>query len=151
MVADFETSGMIDRVYAHEAGTAWPTLGEMIMSGQRVVVTAEALGPPPAWYHHVWDVAWDTGYSWYSTDEMNCDLNRGALDNDLFLVNHWVSTQLDTPDKSKAADTNAYETLVARLEACQTERGHIPNFVAVDWYHIGDLFRAVDHINGVGE
>ena len=94
MQADFETSSMIDMVYARVDGEPWPTLGEMIDDGTRLVVTAESGGPPPAWYHHVWDQAWETGYSWTSLDEMTCELNRGNTDNDLFLVNHWISSMV---------------------------------------------------------
>jgi hypothetical protein len=149
MEADWVESGMIDMVFAHEAGSAWPTLGEMIDAGTRVVVTAEAGGPPPAWFHHVWDEAWDTGYSWTSTDEMTCDLNRGSTDNDLYLVNHWVSTALGTPSEADAAASNSFEVLHARLQQCWSEAGQIPNFVAVDFYEDGDLFEAVAALNGL--
>jgi len=149
MQADFETSGLIDLVFAHAEGEAWPTLGEMIEADTRLVVTAEAGGPPPAWYHHVWDVGWDTGYSWMSVDDMNCDLNRGSASNDLFLVNHWVNSIIDTPSKMDAANSNSFAVLHGRLEQCRTEGGQIPNFVAVDFYEEGDLFEAVAALNGL--
>ena len=149
MEADWVTSGMIDMVFAHAPGSAWPTLGEMIDAGTRVVVTAEAGGPPPAWFHHVWDEAWDTGYSWTSIDEMTCDLNRGSTENDLYLINHWVSTTLGTPSEAEAANSNSFEVLSARLQQCWSEAGQMPNFVAVDFYEDGDLFEAVAALNGL--
>jgi len=38
------------------------------------------------------------------------------------------------------------EVVKARL--CQQERGLFPNFLAVDFYEIGDLFAAVSTLNG---
>jgi hypothetical protein len=36
------------------------------------------------------------------------------------------------------------------LAKCAAERGTRPNFVAVNYFDQGDLFRAVDELNGVG-
>ena len=63
LVQDLETSGLDALVFAHKIGARWPTLGEMIDANTRLLVTAETAGPPPAWLHHVWDVAFDTPYT----------------------------------------------------------------------------------------
>ena len=44
---------------------------------------------------------------------------------------------------------NAYDPLLARVRACERLRRQLPNLVAVDFYRRGDLFRAVDTLNGV--
>lgn len=144
VVADLEASGLVDRAYVHEGG-AWPTLGEMIDAGTTLVITAENGGAPPPWYHHVWDEAWDTGYTWMSIDAFDCEPNRGAPDHALFLLNHWVSNATGLPDAGAASEANALSTLLARVQACP----RLPTFLAVDYYDQGDLFAAVASLNGL--
>ena len=149
IVADLEASGLAARVYTHTAGAPWPTLAAMIDADTRLLITAENGAPPPAWFHHVWDLTWDTPYSFHGVDEFSCDLNRGVAGNDLFLVNHWLSTPFDTPSEADAATANAYDVLYGRAAQCQRESGRLPNFLAVDFYDEGDLFAAVRALNGL--
>lgn len=146
--ADYVAAGLDGRVYTH-AGGEFPTLAAMIAADTRLVVTAEAGSPPPAWYHHVWDLAWDTPYSYKSADEFSCALNRGATDHPLFLLNHWVNSALDLPSEDNAKQVNTYEVLHGRAVQCMQESGDLPNFVAVDYYEQGDLFAVVDALNGL--
>jgi len=37
--------------------------------------------------------------------------------------------------------------LIDRVMTCQEERGHIPNFVTVDFYHLGDVIDVVSTLN----
>lgn len=149
IVADLEAAGLAGRTYAHDAGAPWPTLASMIDADTRLFVTAEVGGPPPAWFHHVWDLTWDTPYTFHGIDEFSCELNRGSVDNDLFLVNHWVSTVIDTPSEESAPMANAYDVLYGRASQCQREAGQRPNFVAVDFYEKGELFAVVRALNGL--
>ncbi len=144
----FEATGLDAFVYAHPGGAPWPTLGEMIDSGERLVVTAQSGGPPPAWYLHLWDEAWDTPYSFKSVDEFSCEQNRGSTSNALFLLNHWVEDPV--PNEGLSAQANQYDVLLGRARQCQTESGKFPNFIAVNHYATGDLFRVVDALNDVG-
>lgn len=146
--ADFVAAGLDARVYTH-AGGPFPTLDAMIAADTRLVVTAEVGAPPPDWYHHVWDLAWDTPYSYKSPDEFSCALNRGDTSNPLFLLNHWVNSEIDLPSEEDAAIVNAFEVLHGRAVQCMQEAGDLPNFVAVDFYEQGDLFAVVDALNGV--
>ncbi|MDC0717077.1 hypothetical protein [Nannocystis bainbridge] len=148
ILADFAALGLEDRLFVYEGGP-FPTLAEMIAADTRLVVTAEQGGPPPAWYHHLWDLAWDTPYSYMSPDAFSCALNRGSADNPLFLVNHWVNSVLDLPLEMNAIAVNTYEVLHARVVECMQASGDFPNFVAVDYYERGDLFAVVDALNGV--
>jgi hypothetical protein len=66
----------------------------------------------------------------------------------LFLVNHWVTTD-PIPLPSNAAQVNAFTPLMRRLRECERTRHHIPNLVAVNFYRRGDLFKAVDALNGI--
>ncbi|PCC72662.1 hypothetical protein SAMN02745121_01777 [Nannocystis exedens] len=148
IAADYAALALEDEVFVYEGGP-FPTLEEMIAADTRLVVTAEQGGPPPAWYHHLWDVAWDTPYSYMSPDEFSCAPNRGDPDNPLFLVNHWVNSVLDLPSEMNAIEVNTYEVLHARVVECMQASADFPNFVAVDYYERGDLFAVVDAINGV--
>lgn len=148
IAADWESGGRDALLYVHDGG-AWPTLGEMIDAGTRVVVTAENGEPPPAWFHHAWDLIWDTPYTFHSPEEFTCDANRGTAGEGLFLVNHWLSTDADLPDEGAAAIANAQALLLARAQECATQWGHPVNLLAVDFYDQGDLFAVVDAQNGV--
>jgi hypothetical protein len=53
------------------------------------------------------------------------------------------------PKPSDADTVNAFEALMARARECERRRGHVPNLIAVNFYRHGDLFRAVDALNGV--
>jgi hypothetical protein len=44
---------------------------------------------------------------------------------------------------------NAYDLLWPYLQRCQATRHHLPNFVAVNFYNLGDVFRVVDQLNGL--
>lgn len=148
IVADLAAVGLDQLAFTY-AGGPFPTLGEMIAADTRLVVTAESGGPPPAWFHHVWDVAWDTPYSFNDPSEFSCELNRGDKSNPLFLLNHWVSTDLGLPSEGDAMDVNQFEVLHARAAQCMQEAGDVTNFVAVDFYEHGDLFEVVDALNGL--
>jgi len=143
----FQKAGLSTSLYTHEEGSPWPTLREMIESGKRIVIGAESAGPPPAWYHHFWDIAWDTPYTFKSKEEFNCNPNRGTKGNDLFLLNHWIEDPLPTVERAQIA--NNYDVLSARAKQCQAEGGQLPNFIAVNFYDIGDLFKVVDEMNGL--
>jgi hypothetical protein len=143
----FTESGLAEWTYVHRAGGAWPTLRTMISSGRRLLVTAENGRPPPAWYHHLWELASDTPYSFRNAQEFSCQHNRGTPANDLYLLNHWVENPLPSPSASRTV--NASSILLARARACQTESGKLPNFVAVNHYATGDLFSVVRQLNGL--
>ncbi len=144
----FIDAGLAPYLMVHEPGAPWPTLRELISKGTRLLVTAENGRPPPAWYHHVWDLAWDTPYDYDSLaklDATGADLNRGATSNQLFLLNHWIGNPLSS--RENAVIANTYDALSRHVEACRARHARSPNFVAVDFYDEGALFRVVDELN----
>ena len=153
--AAFDEADLTPLIYTHPApADPMPTLGELIDRGQRLVVTAESGAPPPAWYHHVRDLTWDTPYSFNSLEDFDCRCNRGCPKDDKawFLMNHWLSTVVGLPDASKAEVVNGFDFLHGRAMQCWNESGRVPNFIAVDHYAVGDLFEVVDALNrAVGE
>ena len=145
-----EEAGLLPYVYTPAADGSGPTLGEMIDAGTRLVVLMENRGGGAAWPWLIqgFDVVQDTPFLFESPDDFTCELNRGDPDAPIFLVNHWIDDWKQVPQNS--AVVNARDVLLPRLEQCEEERGQLPNFVAVDYYDRGDLFAAVDELNGVG-
>ena len=145
----FADVGLTDMVYdSNDQGAEhWPTLGDLIERGERVVVFSEHLGPPPSWYRDVDDVIQDTPFDVRDAGMFTCALNRGAADAPLFLLNHWV--QREAPDRADAVVVNEQRFIVDRARACNAERGRLPNFIAVNFFSIGDLMHAVDELNEV--
>jgi hypothetical protein len=60
-----------------------------------------------------------------------------------------VSRDNSSPDRAAAATVNRHDVIVDRARACEQERGLLPNFIAIDFFGIGDLTAAVDTLNGV--
>ena len=145
MTSALDDSGLAARAWTHDG--EFPTLAELIDSGTNLVVTAESGGPPPAWYHHAWDLIQDTPYSFSSEDEFSCEANRGETTSPLFLVNHWLGTPLPTSEGAERVNTDA--VLHERAEACAEARGQRVNLLGVDFYDRGDLFSVVDKLNGL--
>jgi hypothetical protein len=128
----------------------WPTLRELIQSGQRVVVFIESGRSGVAWLRPAFQSFKETPFSFRKPDEFSCRANRGGEGGSLFLINNWVETT-PTPKPSNASIVNAYSFLYKRAELCEHERHHMPNIIAVDFYRTGDLLTVVNALNGVGE
>lgn len=146
----FEESGLIDFVYAHDVAELWPTLSEMIEADTRLVAFQENLPQVPEfpWLMHIWEHAWDTPYSFSAPEDFVCDPNRGDPSNALFLVNHFLTAPLGG-DPALADMVNHNPLFIDRARQCEDEGNALPNFVAVDFYDIGDLFDVVDSLNGL--
>jgi hypothetical protein len=147
--SDYIQSDLLKYAYTHPEGTPWPTLGEMIDGGTRLLVSAENNGQAGSWYHNIWKLAWDTPYKYFDMEDFSCRPNRGTKGNSLFLLNHWVNTWLDLPSETNAVAVNASKVLYERAEECRREAGKTPNFIVVDFYERGDLFRVVERLNGI--
>ena len=145
--AAFEEADLLDTVYDGSPSEDWPTLGELIGRGQRLVVFSEQQGPPPPWYRRAFDNIQDTPYGTTSPEDFVCRRARGPADASLFLLNHWV--RREAPDRADAAVVNARQFIVDRARECAAERGQLPDFIAVDFFSIGDVIGAVDELNGV--
>ena len=144
----FDKTGLAEVAYVHDPGEPWPTLGQMIDSGNRVLVLMENEGGGARYpyLHSGFDLVQDTGFTYDSVDEFDCAPNRGPADADLFMVNHWLGGF--TTLVSSAQQSNTEDVLGQRVRDCREERGQIPNFVAVNWYDQGDLLQVVDQLNG---
>jgi hypothetical protein len=146
MDAAFESSGLVDYVHAHVAGTPWPTLRELIDADERVVVFTDKDGGSRPWYMDVWANAYETHYAAETIADFTCEPNRGDPANSLFIFNHFLTNTFAQPEQ--APTVNANPLLVDRARQCMQVDGSLPNFVTVDFYDQGDLFAAVRSLNG---
>jgi hypothetical protein len=143
--------------YRGSVTSKWPTLRQMIDSGQRLVFMAENKAGSAPWYRKVYDAAvQETPFTFKSVklltdkDELaaGCRPNRGPASAPLFLINHWISTD-PIPLPSHAETVNADGPLLRRVRDCERIRHHMANLVAVNFYRRGDLFKVVDTLNGI--
>jgi len=147
----FADAALDEFLYTHPAGGQWPLVGDMVAANTRLLVAAEFSGPPPAWYHHAWDLFQDTHYAFEDIESMHCQPHRGSEDSPLFLMNHWVVGPLGLSLESDAEQANQAEVLWDQVERCRQERGIQPNLVAVDFYGVGDLFEVVAELYALAE
>jgi len=126
----------------------WPTLGQMISSGHRLVMFTESQDTPGGFLRSFYRYASDTPFdARTAADLTGCALKRGSADARLLLVNHWLTSA--APSRRAALADNASATVLARARTCETVRHRRPNFIAVDFVNIGDLTHAIDVLNGV--
>ncbi|MFC1888390.1 hypothetical protein ACFL4G_01400 [Thermodesulfobacteriota bacterium] len=144
----FVESGLFDFLHAQSQSVHWPTLGQMAAEDRRVVVLTSDDGLHGSWYHPVWSFAWETDWSNEYPSDFTCDVNRGHITNDLFILNHFLSRGL-TPKRALAKEVNENPFFIGRAMRCFEASGKIPNFVTVDHYDIGDVFHVVNALNAL--
>ena len=142
-------AGLEDYLYTPVDGEAFPTLGDMIRSGQRLVVMLESGdgGPEYPWLVNGFDFVQETPFDFPTVESFSCEPNRGVPDAPLFQINHWLNGFSNLV--SDAQLVNAADVLWPRVAQCRDERGLQPNLVAVNYADIGDLMAVVDRLNGV--
>jgi hypothetical protein len=143
----FRQAGLTDLVHTPDPdpGKAWPTLGDMIDSGRRLVVFAEQADGPATWYRNFYRYGMETPFAFRSPGEMSCVPHRGGTGKRLFLLNHFITN--NGGSRLDAGEVNSRRYVLDRVHRCERERGHPVNFVAVDYTTIGDAGSAVDTLN----
>lgn len=142
--------GLLDQVYTPPAkGQDWASLGQMIADNQRLVWLHEN-ETDAARYPWLLDGAqWsqDTEYTNPSVASFSCAIKRGEPDNPIFLMNHWLSGFGSL--QADAQKVNSRSILLPLAQKCEKERGQIPNYLAVNYYNLGDLKSVVQTLNGL--
>ncbi len=156
-VAAVRDAELDDLAYAGPMDGPLPTLRELIASGRRIVFLAENRAGAAPWYRLAYkEATQETPYSFGRVPQLigadslatSCEPNRGPNDAPFFLLNHWITTD-PLPRPSDALKVNAYHALLERARECERIRDHLPTLVAVNFYLEGDVFRAVDELNGI--
>ncbi len=127
----------------------WPTLRQMISSGKRLVFLNDRTdNTSKAWQHQQYDYGFENPYSNKSLKKYNCELKPQAdTSKALYIFNHFLTGTFARRSKNRKANT--YDLLMNRVKQCQEVVGKRINFLTVDWYHWGDLFKVVDELNGI--
>ncbi len=141
-------ANLLDLCHHQEKAKPFPTLRQMIQSDKRVFVMVEQGTGPALWRHGYTEFAWDTKYANASVADFDCKLLRGKKGNPLFVVNHFLTQGVQSHEKLSEL-ANHDPVLHDHLAQCQQEGGQLPNFVAVDYYDIGDVTQVVRALNGL--
>ena len=146
--ADAFVAAGLDRLLytpSPDPSAAWPTLGEMVRANRRLVVFAEVGSGPATWYRNFYEYGMETPFAFTSPAAMTCAPNRGGIGKRLFLLNHFITTSGGS--RLAAGEVNTEQFVLDRVHRCQSTRGAVVNFVAVDYATIGDALGAVDALN----
>jgi len=154
IAAEFISKGLDSMAHAQTLGSSWPKLGEMIDAGHRLVVFANTTDSGPAWLLPRQILLWETRSNWTSLSAMNCNPDVGDDSRPLSLVHHNLvdlsdSGEASQPTQALASEANAFPIVTARLQACEAQFNRVPNFVAVDFFDLGDTVDATEVLNGV--
>lgn len=122
----------------------------MIRSGERQLVMLQtgSGGPDAPWLVNGFEFTHETPFTFRAVDEFSWAPNRGPADAALSQLNHWPADVTALVSSAQLISTG--ELLVGRAERCWDARGQIPNFIAVDFVTVGDLFDVVDELCDVG-
>ncbi|MEZ4268918.1 MAG: hypothetical protein R3F39_21385 [Myxococcota bacterium] len=146
-VEAFETAGLIDRVHVQDPKAPWPTLAALLDAGTPLVVFTDNPDSGPAWYHRVWDHAFETDYANKTKADLDCRKGRGSADSPLFILNHFLTNPVALPELAEQINHNPF--FMDKASECAARWERVPTFVTVDFYDIGDVFGVVDAFNGV--
>ncbi|KAK3075151.1 hypothetical protein LTR53_001762 [Teratosphaeriaceae sp. CCFEE 6253] len=165
--APIQNSGIRDYLYepqyVPQHREQWPTLGQMILSGKRVVMFMDYQANQTAvpyildQFSHIWETPFSpTNQTFPCTQERPPGLNETvAREQYMYLANHNLNTAVDLgaltggssseplliPNYAELNVSNGAEMQFGQLEAmrqnCTHNWGHAPNFLLVDYYNEG--------------
>lgn len=151
---------------SNEFNKTWPTLGEMIDRGERLVTFVNAVVPdmenaPYLLNEH--DFVWSNAYDVRSAKDFGCAPDQPSNNTSmaeardsgkLFLMNHLLYWQqafsITLPDRRAIKDTNSWDGpggLGVHTRTCANDVGREPTFVVVDFFNVGPAIHSVDVFN----
>jgi hypothetical protein len=143
----FEQAGLDRYVVTLARDEPLPTLGQLVRRNRRVIVFAEkdADGTVP-WYLDGFSFVQDTPLGAKKVSQLKCNRERGDADSPIAMLNHWADTF--PPQRSANEPFQRRSVIVDRAHRCARKLGVTVNLIAVDHYDQGDLFEAVNVLNG---
>ncbi|KAH8820890.1 PLC-like phosphodiesterase [Xylogone sp. PMI_703] len=138
----------------------WPTLGELIDSGSRLVMFLD-YGADTSSVSYIlpeFNYFFETAYDVTDPNFSSCALDRPAGSNGdglMMIVNHFLDIDILgilIPDDPADETTNAATgtgSIGAQADLCYSTWGRKPNFILVDYSDKGDVFTAQNNLNGV--
>jgi len=147
---EFEKAGLMKFVHSQPKGKPWPTVKEMIASGKRLVVFSSCMDfIPDNWYHYEFDYVSETPYANHKISDFDFCIDRGYKTNTLFVLNNFLYGFKGTGSFRKAKKANNFRFLLDRGKRFMVETGKIPNFLTVDFYNRGNVFKVADSLNKI--
>ena len=141
----FDQVGLLPFTHVQDPQQPWPTLGEMIERGHRLVVFSDYSSGQPDWYMDVWAHATETRFAVVRGKDLTCDFNRGDPSNPLFIFNHFLARGYLRVWGAKKI--GSYDIMMSRVRQCEQEKGKIPNFLTVDFYEHSDVVKVARDLN----
>jgi len=159
----FKGAGLDTMSYAPPSAsipaTEWPTLGNLIDSGKRLITFMDSsadFNSVPYIIDEFTNI-WETPYDVTTTFDCSVNRTKGDSSTQMYLINHFLDTLLlgqPVPDPSQANQTNAVSgtnSLGEQFDLCASQYGRNPNFMLVDFYEYGggSVFEVAAMANGV--
>lgn len=171
---EFQTADIAHYAYTPASTTSaaqiWPTLGDLIDTGKRLIVFIQPLTPPTnteaRYLLDQFVFTFENDYDNTGPDQFSCTANRPgelqgrtqeALDSGrLPLMNHFLYDSLgfadiEMPAVSDSDITNAASGGAGNLGTaagqCKTTYGKAPNYIVVDFFNVGPAIDTVDTMN----
>ncbi|EPS28042.1 hypothetical protein PDE_02988 [Penicillium oxalicum 114-2] len=139
---------------------SWPTLGQMISSGKRLVVFLD-YGANTNKVNYILDefaYYFETPYDVTDSNFSGCSIDRpsGASPSGrMYIVNHFLDVDIfgvKVPDRTAAGTTNAATgkgSIGAQASVCKGLYNRAPNVVLLDFVDKGNAIKAQDTLNGL--
>ncbi|KGO66222.1 hypothetical protein PITC_046060 [Penicillium italicum] len=159
----FSSSGIDKYAYIPPANPLpiadWPTLGDMISSGKRLVVFLD-YGADTKNVNFIQDefaYYFETAYDVTDTSFSNCSIDRpsgAAATGRMGIVNHFLDVDVfgaKIPARERAGTTNAATgsgSIGAQAALCAGLYGRAPNVILADFVDKGDVIAAQKNLNG---
>ncbi|KAI0674785.1 PLC-like phosphodiesterase [Trametes maxima] len=161
----FQASGIADLAYVPPSIPVkqgdWPTLGELIDSGKRVVVFLDAGADSDRSVPYIlpeFPMIWETPFS-VTDAKFPCSVDRIsgplATADHMYMINHSLNkdvlgTGIIVSDPLDAPKTNSVTSILANAAGCEGfAAGRAPNFVLLDFVNLGQGLAAVNQLNGL--
>ncbi|KAG0734610.1 hypothetical protein G6F57_000249 [Rhizopus arrhizus] len=160
--AAYNASGIIEYSYQQpKKNYTWPTLGELIASGKRVINFGDTYYQQNLpWLLTEYDYVFETPYENHNESSFSCTIDRpqdpASPTEFLYVMNHFLygslqlgSLPIEIPQKGIANTTNSDNSLMKQAKTCTEKFGRQPNFLEIDFYNLGDALKITAELNNV--
>ncbi|CAI7678271.1 hypothetical protein N7533_002193 [Penicillium manginii] len=161
----FSSSGITDYAFVPSSNPdtlgidKWPTIGELISSGKRLVVFLD-YGADAKKVDYILDefaYYFETAYDVTDSSFSSCAIDRpsgASASGRMYIVNHFLDVDIfgvKIPDRVHAGETNAATgdgSIGAQASLCEGLYDRAPNAILLDFLDKGDAINAQNNLNG---
>ena len=155
--------GLAQIAHIQDPTQPWPTLGQMVESGKRLVIFINKKYQEDTYpyLHYEKDFMWFSKSGFSKKKKLLADTHlptknrvfkrrHQAPHNTLFELSHHLTILLAGTSES-ALKVNTWDVLSQRVENIAVQAQSQPTFISLDFVDLGDGLKFVDAINGVGK